>query len=295
MNTSGSKDILFWSPQCPYSRNLLNRIQNTPMMDKIILFNVHDTSYELPNFVQAVPTLFLKVQRKVLINESLTQWVNQQLHFYAQQQYNSGNIPGGAQPAPTSSPNDQAGLLSNPNNGNYNQSKKVPGQIINPDRDDDLAGKNDVQNGILEYNPGEMSTGFSDNFSFISNDKAVAPHNYAFVGEKHDTPPITGINMKEADMGDFPTKNNSTNSNNMNNKMNNNTNNNTNYNSNSSYGSGDLSYNPDPFANDNRSNNNFGNNNSNSNKDNQKQKDFDRKFEEMMKNREMSDSLAGLY
>ena len=295
MNTS-PKDILFWSPQCPHSRNLLNKIQNSPIMDRIILFNVHDTSYKLPPFVQAVPTLFLKMQRNVLVNEQLQQWVDQQMQFMAnqqrQQQMNNMNNTGGSFPAPASDQINQSGLLSNPNSQPY-QPNRQP--VLNKKpvagNNDDLTGKNQGPTQISEYNPGEMGSGFSDSFAFINNDKAVASHNFSFVGDADDTPAITGVKMDQADMGDFPTQNNNSNS--------------TGYNSggggmsynpdefntpNNNMGNNSMSYNPDPFANNNN-NSGFGGNV----RENHRTKELDKKYEELMANREKSDALAGLY
>jgi hypothetical protein len=327
MNTPGSKDILFWSPQCPYSRSLYNRIQNTPIMDRIILFNVHDSKYKLPPFVQAVPTLFLKVRRQALVNESLTQWIDQQIHYLANQQISSGNMAGGAQPAPTSNPNNSAGLLGNPNVGGYNQqNQNMPKKKEVTTHNDDLTGNNHKPQQITEFNPGEMSAGFSDSFSFIDNSDAVASHNFSFVGEADDTPPITGIKMSTSDMGDFPTQNNNSNSSGSNNNYSSGGND-LNYNPdpfanggpppnqdpfanngpppnqdpfansgpspNQGFGGGgysgnDMSYNPDPFANNN-SGGGFG-----SARETQKHQELDKRYEDLMKEREMNDSLAGL-
>lgn len=307
MNTSGSKDILFWSPQCPYSRNLLNRIQNTPLMDRIILFNVHDSRYKLPPFVQSVPTLFLKVRREVLVNESLTQWIDQQIHYMANQQVSSGHMPGGSQPAPSSNPNNPSGLLGNPNTGGYNQPHpNTPRRKEIATQNDDLTGNNSKPQQISEFNPGEMSSGFSDSFSFIGNDKAVASHNFSFIGVADDTPPITGVKMSQSDMGDFPTQNNNSNQGSNNNyspggsDLNynpdpfansgppQNPSPNQGYGGGGYSGGGDMSYNPDPFANS--GNNNFGNS-----RETQKNQELDKKYEELMKEREMSDSLANLF
>lgn len=312
MNTS-PKDILFWSPQCPHSRNLLNKIKNSPLMDRIVLFNVHDNTYKLPPFVKAVPTLFLKMQRNVLVNEQLHQWVDQQVQFMINQQrqqnINQSNNTGGSFPAPASDQINQSGLLSNPNSQPYQpnrQSGSYKKQVAG--NNDDLTGKTNGPSQISEYNPGEMSSGFSDNFAFINNDKAVASHNFTFVGDADDTPPITGIKMDQSDMGDFPTQNNNNNSTGYNsggnlsynpdefNTSNGNMGNMNNMN-NMDMGNMDnrgnsMSYNPDPFA---GGNNNNGYGNSNSPRDNYRTKELDKKYEELMADREKNDAFAGLY
>jgi hypothetical protein len=283
MNRS-AKDILFYSPKCPYSRGLLEKIQNTPVMNSIVPFNVHDPKHKIPGFVKAVPTLFLVQRREVLVNQALNQWVTQQIHMYTNSQINSGNIPGGAPAVPTGNMGNPNMMQNraNPGQQHHGPSKK-PIMGLKDDLKGELYGGN---HSISEFNPGEMSSSFSDGYSFLENDEAVASHGFAFIGDANDTPPVTSINTNNADLGDFPTQNN-----------------------NSSGGSNQsLSYNPDPFADSGNTQPNYGggqnlsynpdpfanNTSTSNNRDTEKRKEFDKKFDEMMKEREISDALAGM-
>lgn len=304
MNRS-AKDILFYSPKCQYSRGLLEKIQNTPIMNTIVPFNVHEPKHKIPGFVKAVPTLFLVQRREVLVNQALNQWVVQQINMYASNQNNTGNNPNESHSAPT-------GNMVNPNmmqnRGNQGPSKKPIMGLK-----DDLKGElNNTTQGISDFNPGEMSSGFSDGYSFLENDEAVASHGFAFIGDANDTPPITNINTSNADLGDFPTQNNNSNNGgggslNYNPDSFSGGNSQPNYDNNG--GSGSLNYNPDPFA-GNNSQPSYGGGGggslsynpdplansmpSSNNRENEKRRDFDKKFEDMMKERELSDSLAGM-
>lgn len=318
MNRPNPKDILFWSPKCPYSRNLMEKINSTPLINQITPFNVHDKRFKLPPFVTAVPTLYLKAQRTVLVNENLTQWMNQELHKLTNRQISQGNMPGNAQPAPT-------GHQSNPNTGNYRQQMPQNNKKPLATNTDDLTGEATKQftGGISEFNPGEMSSGFSDQYSFLENDKAVASHGFTFIGEADDTPPITNIDSNGKDMGDFPA--NGDNGNNQNNNQNMNQNPNQ-YGGGSEYNSNNMNYNPNPpppqpqggggnpygGGNPGGGNpygggggNSYGGNPSgsvygenpfgeNTHNDNQKQQDLDRRYAQLMNDRDISDSLSEL-
>jgi hypothetical protein len=318
MNRPGSKDILFWSPKCQYSANLIEKIQNTPLMNNINMFNVHNKQYTLPANVRSVPTLFLANQRTFLVNESLSQWINQQLHNMTNQQISSGNMPGNTPPTPT-------GHHSNPNVGNYTHpSQQSSNKKPLSDENDDLTGEKSKKfNGnITDYNPTEMSSGFSsDTYSFLENDKAVASHGFAFIGDADETPAITNIDKSNADMGDFPTGDSSNNNSNSSMEYNPNPppppqNNNFQYNPNPPPQNNNFQYNPNPPSNPPSQNNNFqynpnmggnnmGGNNmgdnpfASSTNDNRKKSDFDQKYEQLMKDRDLNDSLgdmnAGMY
>jgi hypothetical protein len=327
MNRS-AKDILFYSPKCPYSRGLLQKIQNTPIMNNIVPFNVNDTKYQIPGFVKAVPTLFLVQRREVLVNQALSQWVTYQLNMHTNSQNKSINNQPRTPTAHVGNTNNPNVMPNISNQGQYEQRQyKKPIMGLK----DDLKGElNNQSQGISDFNPGEMSSGFSDEYSFLENDKAVASHGFAFIGDANDTPPVTNINTANADLGDYPTQNN-----NNNNKAGN-----SQYNYNNNGGGGGLTYNPDPFADSGNSQPRYGgggggqglsynpdpfadsgnsqprygggggggggqglsynpdpfaNNSSNSNnKDSEKRREFDKKFDEMMKERELSDSLVGM-
>lgn len=231
MNTNRPKDILFWSPRCPYSKNLLDKIKNTPIIQNIQLFNIDDNSIPLPPFVKVVPTLITQQPRQSYTDARLDRWVEQQLQMLSQQQLQRGSMIGGAPSVPT---HGQPNNANQPyQSGNYQQ----PQPKLKPvnESGDDLAKQGMVANPEL-FNPSEMNSGFSDTFSFIGDneDKAVASHNFKFIGKALDTPPVTKPDIKAGDQGDFPTQNNQNSPNNQ-------------YQSNSYQSNQSTQYNPDEF------------------------------------------------
>lgn len=266
------KDVLFWSPRCPHSRRLLEAIENSPVRDTLVLFNVHDSEEPLPNFVRVVPTIFVQLGRKILVEEQLNQYIQQKIQLLsAQQQYpTQQQYP--QNPNQQSYPNQQQ-YPQNPNQRQYPPGPKKKPIIMN----DDLTGEKTGQAGgsISDFNPGEMGAGFSDNYSFLENADAVASHNFNFIGNADDTPPITDIKAKSReDLGDSPVQNtqqpqyNPQPPSNMNNM-------------------GGMSYDPDMFA-----DNNY---NSNNSARNRREDEMNKKYEDLMKKRELSDNLSNLY
>ena len=71
-----SKDIVFFSNFCDYSKEVIQKINNTPLKDQITLVCVDDKNIQLPDFIQAVPTVFLINEKKILIDDDIETWFN---------------------------------------------------------------------------------------------------------------------------------------------------------------------------------------------------------------------------
>lgn len=85
------KKFLFYSNNCPHSKRLLHRLQQTSLLNTIQLINIDDPRVKLPQFLNSVPTLFLAAESKVLADAQLFQWVEQQL-VASQKSQNLQNI-----------------------------------------------------------------------------------------------------------------------------------------------------------------------------------------------------------
>lgn len=210
MNNNSPKNILYWSHKCPFSTSLIQRIRETPIMNTIILCSVHDKTYQIPQFVKSVPTLWFSKQRKILTDDDLTQWVNMQLYQLQQSRMNQQQS-GMSQQQPEMNQR-QSGMnqpqMMNRNMNNQYQNKGPAKKTIHMG-DDDLSGEKRRQLGpIIDFNPAEMGTSFSESYSFLDNPDATSSQNFTFIGEADDVPPITTIKGNSADLGDFPTQNN---------------------------------------------------------------------------------------
>ena len=135
-----------------------------------------------------------------------------------------------------------------------------------------------------------MGSGFSDNYSFLGNSDAVASHNFNFIGEADDTPPITGIKTNSENRGEFPTQNNQSNQSNRSSQGYNqdyNQDNMTTYNPNMGNQGNSMAYDPEIFSDPAY--------NSNSDSRSKKSEELDQKYEALMRRRDIGDSMANLY
>jgi hypothetical protein len=73
------KDIIFYSNFCTYCKEIINEISKTPINDKILYVCVDDENIQLPNFVTAVPTIYLVEKKRIVVDEAIPKWVQEQL------------------------------------------------------------------------------------------------------------------------------------------------------------------------------------------------------------------------
>ena len=73
------KDIIFYSNFCTYSKEIINEISKTPINDNILYVCVDDENIQLPNFITAVPTIYLVEKKRIVVDESIPKWVQEQL------------------------------------------------------------------------------------------------------------------------------------------------------------------------------------------------------------------------
>ena len=86
MSQGPQTNYLFYSNQCQHSKRLLLQIQKTTIINNFQLVNIDNPKVQLPNFVQAVPTLYLPSKRQVLTDSHLFQWFESELAQESQNQ-----------------------------------------------------------------------------------------------------------------------------------------------------------------------------------------------------------------
>ena len=72
------KDIIFCN-YCTYSKEIINQISKTPINDNIVYVCVDDPNIQLPNFVTAVPTIYLVEEKKIVVDEAITGWIKEKV------------------------------------------------------------------------------------------------------------------------------------------------------------------------------------------------------------------------
>ena len=74
------KDILFYSNFCTYSKEIINQISKTPLNESMLFVSVDDENIQLPPFVTSVPTIYLINEKKIVVDESITDWIKEKLN-----------------------------------------------------------------------------------------------------------------------------------------------------------------------------------------------------------------------
>ena len=70
-----AKDIIFYSNFCTFSKDVINRISKTPLNDNMVYICVDDRNIKLPPFVQAVPTIYLTREKKIIVDDNINTWI----------------------------------------------------------------------------------------------------------------------------------------------------------------------------------------------------------------------------
>jgi hypothetical protein len=67
--------ILFYSPECEYSVQVMRMIDAFRIRDQFIIVNISNPEYKLPSFVDRVPLIFIKGQNQIVIDDNIPQFL----------------------------------------------------------------------------------------------------------------------------------------------------------------------------------------------------------------------------
>ena len=73
------KDILFYSNFCTYCKEVINNISNTPLNENMLFVCVDDDNIQLPPFITSVPTIYLINDKKIVVDEAISDWIKERL------------------------------------------------------------------------------------------------------------------------------------------------------------------------------------------------------------------------
>ena len=73
------KDIIFYSNHCSYCKEVINQITKTPINDNIMYVCVDDENIQLPKFVKAVPTIYLVNEKRIVVDETISEWIKEKV------------------------------------------------------------------------------------------------------------------------------------------------------------------------------------------------------------------------
>ena len=70
-----TKNIIFYSNNCDYSKEILQKIDNNSY-NNFIKVCIDDEQIEIPSFIEVVPTIFLTEEKRIVINNEIIEWLN---------------------------------------------------------------------------------------------------------------------------------------------------------------------------------------------------------------------------
>ena len=161
------KSFLFYSNYCHHSKRLINRIQTTNLMNELNMICIDNSQINIPNFVEVVPTIYDPMNRRVIINEELFNWIDSVLGNNNSPQINQNN--------PQINQNNPQ---INQSNLQMNQSMK--NAIVNMQ---DITG----DDSILAFQKNEMlgSGGVGSSYAFIEDtDNDNLNRNFSYLDDR---------------------------------------------------------------------------------------------------------------
>ena len=84
--------MIFYSNFCTYSKEVINNISKTPINDKIIYVCVDDENIKLPDFITAVPTIYLVNEKQIVVDEDITAWIKDKLSKYSKAEESKNEV-----------------------------------------------------------------------------------------------------------------------------------------------------------------------------------------------------------
>lgn len=70
------KDIIFFSNFCDYSRDILGKIEEYKLQDKIVSVCVDDENIKLPPFLEVVPTIYLQKSKSIIVDDDIISYLD---------------------------------------------------------------------------------------------------------------------------------------------------------------------------------------------------------------------------
>jgi hypothetical protein len=166
---SPPKNFIFYSKKCEFSQNLLNIIVKGTIQEFFTFVCIDDPRINIPPYIKSVPSMILVVEKRVVVDDELFNYVNMLAKM------KSGSVKNSS-----SSNNQQEQPRNNAVQSQMNSSTQLSNGRITGD------------DNISAYHNIENSSSLSDNYSFLTetNDDLAGQkgggqiglgHNFAFL------------------------------------------------------------------------------------------------------------------
>ena len=71
------KNILFYSNNCPFSRQLIKTLNDERLCHDLVRVCVDTGNIRLPSFITSVPTVYLSLKKQILTDQRLDAWLKE--------------------------------------------------------------------------------------------------------------------------------------------------------------------------------------------------------------------------
>ena len=72
-----SKNILFFSNYCEYSKEVLSKLKKNELLKNVIQVCIDNNDIQIPSFIQVVPTLYLTQEKNIVTDDDIDTWINE--------------------------------------------------------------------------------------------------------------------------------------------------------------------------------------------------------------------------
>ena len=145
------KDIMFYSNNCLFSKNVIDKTYNSPLAEYIEYVCIDNNDVEIPPFINVVPTLLLIRDKKILTDNTLDEWIGMNLNHFA-----NANANANANTNANANRNSNHNVNHNPN--------PTPNPNVNADLDAQI---NDIIPYCKDGNCGSFLDGSEGNYDNI--------------------------------------------------------------------------------------------------------------------------------
>ena len=97
---SNKSNILFYSPDCEYSRQVIQLIDVFRIRDQFVIININIDEYQLPTFVDRVPLIFITGQNQLVVDDEIPSYLDTLKGVPSQQQQQQQATASSASSAP---------------------------------------------------------------------------------------------------------------------------------------------------------------------------------------------------
>jgi hypothetical protein len=165
-------NVLFYSNQCDYCNTVLKQLQQYNIPDSELIRICVDNNKNIPSYITKVPTVISKTHKQPIIDEAVFMWINTLL--------SKSNQRSNHQQHPIQQHSNQQ---QQPHPSQQQSSQPPPYQSNQPHQQSQPQQPDQSPDSINPYSPIEMTSSYSDSFSYLDNSESNITHNFAFLDQ----------------------------------------------------------------------------------------------------------------